>query len=98
MTTRGPMKLHLFHGRKTPNEQLDDWGEEGPTIEVEAIHVTYGDHWRLKFADRREATKQTHLAKSKGWETMDDGWVWVFLTGGMFPHGGMFYGDWDVSA
>lgn len=24
--------LHLFHGRKDPNQQMDDWGEDGPYI------------------------------------------------------------------
>jgi len=45
----GKLYVHLFHGRKTPDEKLDDWGSEGPMIgPLDYVHVTYmGD---VKFA------------------------------------------------
>ena len=30
--TVGKLYLHLYHGRKDPAEQMDDWGFEGPTF------------------------------------------------------------------
>jgi len=35
--------LKLFHGRKTPDEQLHDWGSEGPVIGPVGITWTYGN-------------------------------------------------------
>lgn len=40
--------LGLFHGRKTPDEQLDGWGENGPVIGPLAyVHTTYLTHIRF---------------------------------------------------
>lgn len=33
--------LRLFHGRKDPNQDMDDWGEDGPCFKIEYAHVTY---------------------------------------------------------
>ena len=42
--------IKLFHGRKSPEEELDDWGEAGPVFgPFPFVHTTYGDH--LKFDD-----------------------------------------------
>lgn len=36
--------LHLFHGRKDPTEQLDDWGLDGPWLgPLDYFGGTYGD-------------------------------------------------------
>ena len=34
--------LRLFHGRHTPDEQLDDWGFDGPYIGPVLLGITYG--------------------------------------------------------
>lgn len=34
--------LNLFHGRKHPDEQLDDWGSHGPIIGPVNVSMTYG--------------------------------------------------------
>lgn len=39
--------LQLFHGRKRPDEDLDDWGMPGPVFLVEYVHVTYGHDLKL---------------------------------------------------
>ncbi|HEV2327638.1 MAG TPA: hypothetical protein VGY56_02490 [Verrucomicrobiae bacterium] len=40
--------LELFHGRKTKDEELDDWGTPGPIFGPLAyVHTTYQDH--IKF-------------------------------------------------
>ena len=34
--------LHLTHGRTSPNEQLSDWGRDGPCIgPLHWVHMTY---------------------------------------------------------
>lgn len=33
--------LELFHGQKRPEEELDDWGFQGPVLLVDYVHVTY---------------------------------------------------------
>ncbi len=33
--------LQLFHGRKDPAEDLDNWGSQGPVFLVDYVHVTY---------------------------------------------------------
>lgn len=39
--------LKLIHGRNTPQEQLDDWGFEGPLLgPFNWIHATYATHVR----------------------------------------------------
>ena len=35
------MTLHLGHGRKTKDEEMDGWGSEGPVLEVNGVAVTY---------------------------------------------------------
>lgn len=37
-----PVYLELLHGRKSPREQLDDWGEDGPILgPLRWVHTTY---------------------------------------------------------
>lgn len=36
------MYLRLFHGRTDPNQQMDDWGSDGPLIGPVNISWTYG--------------------------------------------------------
>lgn len=39
--------LELIHGRKDPNQKLDDWGEDGPILgPFNWIHTTYANHIR----------------------------------------------------
>jgi len=52
--------LELFHGRKTPNEQMDDWGEPGPVFgPLKFVHGTYAADLKFEFS-----------------ETHQDGWFW----------------------
>ncbi|NOT32991.1 MAG: hypothetical protein HOP12_02350 [Candidatus Eisenbacteria bacterium] len=39
--------LQLFHGRKDPTEDMDDWGEKGPVFLVDYVHVTYRSDLKL---------------------------------------------------
>lgn len=44
---RAPMYLHLFHGRTSPAQELDDWGADGPVLKIEGFHVTYLSTYRI---------------------------------------------------
>lgn len=33
--------LHLFHGRKTVDQEMDNWGSDGPWLRVKWVHFTY---------------------------------------------------------
>lgn len=47
--------LHLFHGRRQSDEQLEDWGFAGPTFgPLASANSTYGDPPRLQFTDASE--------------------------------------------
>ena len=48
MADQDKIYIHLFHGRKTSDEELDDWGEVGPTFgPYESIQVTYKFHIKM---------------------------------------------------
>ncbi len=63
------LKMDIYHGRKDPDEDLDECGFEGPTIKgIARIQVTYIHNFRLFFSTREaleEAVKQT------GWRELD---------------------------
>jgi hypothetical protein len=33
--------LQLFHGQRSPDEDMDNWGTQGPVFLVDYVHVTY---------------------------------------------------------
>lgn len=39
--------LQLFHGRTSPDEDLDTWGSQGPVFLVDYVHVTYAGDLKL---------------------------------------------------
>ena len=42
MTLKSKVYLSLFHGRTSPDEQLSNWGKEGPILgPFDWIHTTY---------------------------------------------------------
>lgn len=94
------MYLHLYHGRKDPAADLDDWGEGGPTLEgVVHLQWTYGCLYVL-FA----TSEDCEAARRKtGWEdgphenslTMNtDGDLVEILTDGVT----WYFGDWCLRA
>ncbi|HMR85429.1 MAG TPA: hypothetical protein PKE30_19930 [Niabella sp.] len=36
------MYIHVFHGRKTIEEEMNDWGDNGPVVAVDFVSWTYG--------------------------------------------------------
>src|SRR5688572_19930088 len=44
----GPMFLQIFHGRRDPNQEMDDWGEQGPIFACpDYVHTTYASDIKL---------------------------------------------------
>jgi len=39
--------IELFHGRRHPDEHLEDWGAQGPVFLVDYVHVTYQGDLKL---------------------------------------------------
>ena len=39
--------LELFHGRVSPDEELEGWGAAGPVFLVDYVHVTYWSDLKL---------------------------------------------------
>ena len=47
--------IHLYHGRTSIDEKLDDWGWNGPVLgPYESIQLTYGTHIKMHKADHFE--------------------------------------------
>ena len=40
--------VHLYHGRTFPEQELDDWGVDGPTLgPFDSVQVTYQSHIKM---------------------------------------------------
>lgn len=63
------MRLISLHGRLKPDQEMDDWGFNGPTIEgIVAVHFTYGEP-HVFFARDEDANKAWEITD---WEWFDD--------------------------
>jgi len=48
----GGLYLELFHGRKSPDEELDDWGSQGAIFgPLQFAHTTYASDVKMQFKD-----------------------------------------------
>ena len=64
------MKLTLFHGRYHPDEYMNDWGFEGPTLEgIISIHGTYTAHLKIFFKNHKSYIEAQQLT---GWHKWDE--------------------------
>ena len=43
------MVMELYHGRTNPDQDMGDWGSQGPLLFVDGAAVTYKDSIRIKF-------------------------------------------------
>lgn len=81
--------LHLFHGRNSPDEDLDDWGFNGPTIgPLRYVHTTYASHLKFEFLEDEAAAKFGLDPEEGELRIVDD----------MVVYDGKYFGDWSVSA
>src|SRR5689334_8245814 len=72
------LAIELFHGRRTPNEHLQDWGEPGPIFLDMEAHLTYF------------STLQLNQRSPDGWEVNHG---FLDLKGDLIYYDGMYYGD-----
>ncbi len=87
-------RLLLIHGRHDPDETLDDWGFNGPTLEgVEYLVVTYNSHYRLGFVDEASFLRAKELT---GWEEWDDKQLLMQFHDDMVHTKDGYFGDWEV--
>jgi hypothetical protein len=83
-----PVYLHLFHGRPTPETELDGWGFNGPTIgPLDYVHVTYMSDVKYGFQDGHDAKK--FGLKQEGS---------LKFVGDLVEHDGAYYGDFSINA
>jgi len=87
------LRLLILHGRKSPDENLDDWGPDGPTVYgIDAIHWTYGN--ANVFFESEEAAEIAQ--RLTGWETFDEKALSMRFHGDLLVVNGMYYGDWEI--
>jgi len=64
------MDMMLLHGRDRPDEQLNDWGFDGPTLHgVQSFQQRYRITTTVKFVSRTFADLARNLT---GWPIWDD--------------------------
>jgi len=94
------MYLNLFHGRADPKQDMDDWGEGGPTIgPLQFGHTTYASEIKLNFKevedhDRyfiREVSSWNYRSGDIQFRTEAE----LEIAEDMVFYDGMYYGDWS---
>ena len=85
---RPGLYLGLFHGRDTPDEDMNEWGFEGPMIgPLRWVHTTYAFTIRIEFVHESDALRYFSSA-----EVEQD----LTFSGDMLAFGDQFFGDWTV--
>lgn len=74
--------IHLYHGRKAPDQEMNDWGEDGPVIgPFDWFHGTYFS--TFNFGTTEHGTIWW-LGDNKGFPE------------GLIYYDGMYYGDFEI--
>ena len=82
--TEGKLYLQLLHGRKSPDEEMEDWGFTGPLIgPLKFCHVTYNSTINLGFENGQETGP---MFDRDGFGFHED----------MIFYDGSYYGDWEL--
>jgi hypothetical protein len=78
----GNMYLRLYHGRNDPDQEMDDWGFNGPTFGPLSSYVhTYCCTFRMRAeSDTQEVWLETHDDMIR-WEDCYFGDMEVFIAG-----------------
>lgn len=84
---RPGLYLGLFHGRHDPNDQMTDWGFNGPLIgPLSFVHTTYTNNIKLGFESNADAKRYFPTQIEHVLTVSDD----------MVLFNSKFYGDWTV--
>lgn len=63
------MEIRLAHGRTDPAEELDEWGDQGPTLRhVDSVQLMYRDTYTVKFLTNDATAEAQRLT---GWTMWD---------------------------
>lgn len=74
--------LTLFHGRDTPEEEMDDWGYDGPIIgPFKWCHITYCTTFNFGFVGDEDGTGPTTVV--------------TITKDSLILFDGKYYGDWE---
>ena len=80
--------LELYHGRKDPEQNMEDWGFDGPIIgPLEHMTFTYMNVIRVFF-------KNKALIGKNGFKSEDDNWV--IFQDDLLVFQGNYYGDFSL--
>lgn len=78
--------LGMMHGRHSPDEDMSDWGFNGPVIgPLNYVHTTYGSEVKLEFVDEADRFAYFGDAPQE---------VITVHTDGLLMYDGKYYGDW----
>lgn len=79
--------LRLLHGRSPSDQQLDDWGDDGPWIgPLRWFHCTYLSTFSLGFVSGEEYQPVTDRKIPAP----------IYFYDEMIYFRGMYYGDWEI--
>jgi hypothetical protein len=96
--------LRLFHGRRDPEADLEEWGSEGPVIGPLAfVHVTYLCH--VKFAASPQVMERFFPDVISDWRSRGLAnakaplcdWH-LDVAADLILYDGVYYGDWSITA
>jgi hypothetical protein len=82
--------LGMYHGRNTLDEDLSDWGFNGPMIPIENLTVTYFEHYRIQVRPDLVDTV------SKMFSALPEDWIDLAIVNDLLQCDGKFYGDWSI--
>ena len=92
------MRFILLHGRDNPDQNMDDWGYNGPVLEgVKYLHSVYGN-LTIGFRSRKEA-RTAH--KLTGWPYFDEAVLEITFFEDLVlcrnkNRKSQYYGDWEI--
>ncbi len=76
-----PLYIELFHGRKSPDEQLEDWGTQGPVLgPFDYVHMVYLTHIQAQYSQSDKVLD------------MDD----LKIVSDLILYKGVYYGDCTI--
>lgn len=93
------MYLHLYHGRQDPDEDMDDWGSDGPIFgPLRWVSITYMSDLRFQ-AVSEDLPNEGHYDGACATVQDVGGTIKreaLFLWEDMFYYDGLFYGDFSL--
>ena len=88
------MKLHLFHGRKDPDETPAYPGFDGPTIAgIKVMRATYNNRFLVAFRDHVSAAR---AHKITGWQWWGPHTLLTMTFEDMIQTKDGYFGDWEI--